>query len=266
LSDSEAFYASDGTDLIAGQLMGDCHGAMVLDKDKLERIEAQVIKVHHMATVEDMEDDGMELNDKGKLTHKGISFADAVCDEVGPWTYDFDIDGEEIRLGYQGTMSTETSPCCDEPMMDDGRCPGCGKDIRKEMEDNTWAAEQEHWACVEGGYMSDLRKERAHRFDLEFDRAVNCPAERIVQEYRAAWVRYRMAHLAIGRAVKSAPKGHGLWSHVWLTKDQWAVVEVAYASRARRTKVDQYGRPDIARERLVKADVIKWSTLAYSLL
>ncbi|MCK5016342.1 MAG: hypothetical protein KAS32_04645 [Candidatus Peribacteraceae bacterium] len=249
-TDFEQFSSSNCTNFEAGQLVADCHGFKTVDDTNLDKMEAQAEKVHTMADIDDMLGDGMTLNNTGRLCHKGLDFVDAIRDEVGPWTYTFETDeGVEVVLGYEGTVST--------------------------MEDmpERWTIEEESYLddCdakerIENGYLADERRERGDRFANEFDRALHCSSKRLVNEYRAAWTRYRARQLAIGRALVHAPRGHGLWGHGWLTKQQWMVIETTYAARAKRTTPDKWGRPHIAKERLRKEEVIKWAGLAYSLL
>jgi len=266
-NDSEAFIASDCCDFEAGQLIADSHGYKVVDDSNLDKLETQAERAHIMATTADLLADGCSLNRSGKLEHGGMDFSDAVRAEIGPWTYEFTTeDGEVVRLGYQGPAGQPTCPKCDGKFDHEGDCVDCGFNPRWDDEHTAWAEYIDNEERIENGYLADERRERGDRFALEFERAASCPADRLVKEYRAAWTRYRARHLAIGRALIHAPKGHGLWGHVWLSKQQWAVIEAAYAARARRTTVDKYGRPAIARERLRKEEVIRWADLAYSLL
>lgn len=150
-----------------------------------------------------------------------------------------EMTGEPVVLGYEPLYDTAES-------LDDRR-------ERWEAERDSHLELQDAWLGIELGFLGDLRRERARRFDVEVGIATSTSDKSTARRlYKTAWTRYRSSQLACIRA-KS-------WANVWLTKRQWAFLEALYARiiGLEGTYNTAYGRrPLIARlrpsDKIVKA-------------
>jgi hypothetical protein len=219
-------------------------GLTEMDEETLKRAAFSESRSHKMAQPNELDNELNWYDDEGNQHRRsGVSMADS----IGPWAYALtDSEGEEI-------ISEETG----KPVI-------LGYESSGEFEiPDRWEQESEAHVldmhCQEGlikGDLSDEKAERGNRFSEEFMLASETPEQDLTAAYKAAWVRYRSAQLGLSRALKSAPLDHGLWSRVYLTKDQWGILEAVYASRTGLNKKyvleSQYGkmeRAEIARQR-----------------
>lgn len=163
---------------------------------------------------------------KWKKSHDSEMIGDgAFADAVGPWTYEFTVDGEVIRLGYQGNDGRSRCPeqGCDTVLSSDGSCSVCGYST-------TWTEEV--------------------KADAEHARYLDSLDRRIVASYKRAYDYERRERLGniirwIGQADASLlPSARsrfykrvvasrkqcastGLWYHSYLTRGQ---VDVIFAA------------------------------------
>lgn len=249
--------------LITASLAAGSHGWQVLEAKDLPKIRDSVERCR-MATGSDLESDGCEIRkDRKSYRHSGMTFSDSVRHAIGPWSYEFiDQDGNAITLGYEGMASTMQCVKCGALLAGD-TClnPDCGYNPRWDLEQDSHERVEYFAQANAKKWLGDTRLERSDAFEDEWLLAnAKVPKGALTRSYQDLWAHYRGAQLRIAKAIRRAPKDHSLWSLMYLTKDQFLVLEQVYAARLGLLGVEQtqYGeRARIGQRRLTDKEVMR---------
>lgn len=163
---------------------------------------------------------------KWKKAHDSEVISDgAFADAIGPWTHEFEIDGELIRLGYQGNDGRQRCPeqGCDTVLDHEGNCPDCGystiwtEEVKSDTEWTRYLDSLDRRIVI--AYKKAYDSERRDRLGAIIRWIGNADVERIP----AARTKFYKRVVASRKQCAAT----GLWFHSYLTKDQ---VDVVFAA------------------------------------